>query len=260
VTRLSVLVTGSAGLIGGILAERISDEFLLSGFDRSPGPIPGACGDLLDEEALVGACRGMDAIVHLAGASRVDSSWAEVLSSNIAGTVALFEAARTTGVRRVVLAPSNHVVGGFEREHAPDLYALDDDRTIGVEEPIRPDSPYGVSKSFAEAVGRFASEECGMTVICLRIGSVLPSDDPWAAAQAEGGDDAQVRERWARYRATWLSHRDCAGLVAAALHAEVSFAVVYGVSANPRRFWDLEPGRRLLGWWPQDTAPADPAT
>jgi NAD+ dependent glucose-6-phosphate dehydrogenase len=258
VTRLSVLVTGSAGLIGGILAEHLSDEFALSGFDRSPGPIPGVCGDLLDEEALVGACRGMDAVVHLAGASQVDSSWADVLSSNIAGTVSLFEAARTTGVRRVVLASSNHVVGGFEREHAPDLYALDDARTIGVDEPVRPDSPYGVSKSFVEAIGRFASEEYGMAVVCLRIGSVLRADDPWEAAQAEGGADVQIGERWARYRATWLSHRDCAGLVAAAVRADVSFAVAYGVSANARRFWDLEPGRRSLGWWPQDAAPLDP--
>ncbi len=58
-------------------------------------------------------------------------------------------------------------------------------------------------------------------------------------------------------RAVWLSKRDCAELIAACLDSEdVTWAVVYGVSANPGRFWDLEHARELLGWEPQDAAPA----
>jgi nucleoside-diphosphate-sugar epimerase len=257
VTKHVVLVTGSSGLIGGVLAERLSPDFELRGFDRQPGSIPGVVADLADREQLDTACRDVAAIVHLAGASQVDADWADVLSSNVAGTVNLFEAARANGVRKVVFASSNHVVGGFEREHAPDLYGLEDDRTIGVDEPIRPDSPYGVSKAFGEALARFASEEHGIDVVCLRLGSVVEPDDPWEAARAGGGDDAEIRNRFRRYRATWLSHRDCAELFRAALRAEVGFAIAYGVSANPRRFWDLEPGLRTLGWWPADAAPVD---
>jgi NAD+ dependent glucose-6-phosphate dehydrogenase len=57
-------------------------------------------------------------------------------------------------------------------------------------------------------------------------------------------------------RSVWLSRRDCASLIGRCLEVEdVRWALVYGVSANPRRFWDLEHARELLGWEPQDAAP-----
>ncbi|HEY7031571.1 MAG TPA: hypothetical protein VH482_09605 [Thermomicrobiales bacterium] len=57
-------------------------------------------------------------------------------------------------------------------------------------------------------------------------------------------------------RATWLSRRDGADLIAACLDAEdVGWAVVYGISDNPRQFWDLTHGKEVLGWWPMDRAP-----
>jgi hypothetical protein len=57
-------------------------------------------------------------------------------------------------------------------------------------------------------------------------------------------------------RAVWMSRRDCAELVAACLEAEhVPWGVFYGVSNNPRRFWDIEHARELLGWEPRDAAP-----
>jgi hypothetical protein len=57
-------------------------------------------------------------------------------------------------------------------------------------------------------------------------------------------------------RATWLSRRDCAQLIARALDAtHLRWAVVYGVSNNPRRFWDISHARQVLGYEPQDVAP-----
>jgi uronate dehydrogenase len=58
-------------------------------------------------------------------------------------------------------------------------------------------------------------------------------------------------------RAAWLSRRDCAELIAACLEAkDVPWAVVYGISNNPRQFWDLSHARKVLGWVPKDRAPA----
>jgi nucleoside-diphosphate-sugar epimerase len=251
----TVLVTGSAGLIGGILARRLGDRYVLRGFDRRPGPLLGPVGDLADPVALATACRGVDAIVHLAGESRVDAPWAAVLSNNIAGTAALFEAARLEGVDRVVFASSNHVVGQLEVEGAPGIYDGSGGRIIGADEPFHPDSLYGVSKAFGETLGRYYSNRHGLRVVCLRLGSVLRDDDPWLEAQRLGGDTTPNHRR---FRATWLSHRDCAELVVAALEADVRFAVAYGVSANRRHFWDLGPAERLLGFRPLDAAPDNP--
>ena len=117
--------------------------------------------------------------MHLAGASRVDASWPEVIALNIAGTIAVFEAAREKGVGRVVFASSNHVTGGFECEHAPGLYSLEDARVLADNEGIRPDSPYGRSKAFGEAL--LVGSRSNVTEYALSaygFGSALDPDDP----------------------------------------------------------------------------------
>ena len=173
-----VLVTGSAGIVGGVLADRLADRYVLRGFDRRASPLPGPIGDLADPAALGAACRGVEAIVHLAGDPRVDAPWATILQENIVGTAALFEAARREGVDRVVFASSNHVVGQLEVEGAPAIHGGAAGRIIGADEPFRADSLYGVSKAFGETLGRYYSDRHGMRVVCLRIGSVVRDDDP----------------------------------------------------------------------------------
>ena len=179
------------------------------------------------------------------------------MSSNIIGTYNVFEAARLARVDRVVFASSNHVVGMFEVASGPSLYRLDDPRMIDHRDEIRPDSIYGTSKVFGEALGRYYAERYDMSVVCLRIGSVLPDDDPDgpSVAEASGWLGLSVADRYRRLRATWLSQRDCGRLVASALDAEVGWAVVFGTSANPRRIWDLEHAREAIGYEPQDSAP-----
>jgi nucleoside-diphosphate-sugar epimerase len=55
---------------------------------------------------------------------------------------------------------------------------LTDPRMIDHREEVRPDSLNGTSKGFGEALGRYYAEQYEMSVVCLRIGSVLPDDDP----------------------------------------------------------------------------------
>ena len=62
------------------------------------------------------------------------------------------------------------------------------------------------------------------------------------------------RPETTRALSTWLSHDDCVRMVDAALTAPApGFAILYGISANTRAWWDLEPGRRL-GYEPADDA------
>ncbi len=155
----------------------------------------------------------------------------------------------------MVFASSNHVVGMYELDGAPGLYDPDADRSYDHTAEIRPDSLYGVSKAYGEALGRMYMERHGLRVFCLRIGAVRANDDP-TAPTANPLIDLDSEGRRNRLRAVWLSKRDCAELVARCLDVEdVSWAVVYGVSGNPRRFWDLSHARELLGWEPQDSAP-----
>ena len=168
-------------------------------------------------------------MVHLAANASLDTSWEEARELNMTGTYNAFEAARQCGVRKVVFASTNHVTGFHELEGRP----------AGPDSPIRPDSLYGVSKAFGEALGRYYSDAFNLSVFCLRIGSFLPSP----VGQPE------------RVRGTWCSPRDLAQLVRLALlNDTVRFGIFYGVSNNDQRPWDLANAQTLLGYAPQDNA------
>jgi nucleoside-diphosphate-sugar epimerase len=205
--------------------------------------VPSHVADIADLAAIRPAFDGVDAVVHLAAVADTDAPWDEVLTSNIIGMRNVFEAARQAGVAQVVFASSNHVVGMYEADGAPAIYRAQPDKPlIDERSEARPDSLYGVSKGFGELIGRYYMERHGLRVICLRIGWVWQRDEtPTNHAQAE---------------AIWLSQRDCAQLVCRALDAEdVRWAVVYGISNNPRAFWDISGARRVLGYEPQDSPP-----
>lgn len=256
--RQIVLVTGAAGVIGRVLLERLADRYDLRPLTRQKVEFDSFIGDISDLASIQPAFEGIDAVVHMAGSSPVDSSWDAVLQSNIIGAYNVFEAARRAGVKTVIFASTNHTIGGYEMDGAPELYRLDDERVYDHTVELRPDSLYGASKVFGEALGRFYHDTYGMRVFNLRIGTLRADDDPRSDAVAQGSDwlDIEPADKYARLRATWLSQRDGAELIASCLEAhDVDWAVVYGISNNPRQFWDLSHARALIGFNPQDSAP-----
>ncbi|MDP9366076.1 MAG: NAD(P)-dependent oxidoreductase [Chloroflexota bacterium] len=258
--RKRVLVTGAEGVIGTAVREHLSDRYELVALTREPAPFPSHAADIADLAAIEPAFAGVDAVVHLAASPAVETPWEEILPNNLVGTYNVFEAARRAGVGRVVFASSNHAIGMYELDGAPGLYELDDPRVYDHTVEVRPDSLYGVSKVYGEALGRFYMERYGMAVVCLRIGAARAGDDPTApevlASSPSLLDLPTAEARRKRMRAVWLSRRDCAQLIAKALDAEsVRWAVVYGISDNPRQFWDLSHARETLGYAPEDGAP-----
>jgi uronate dehydrogenase len=222
-----VLITGAAGRIGTYLRERLSSadwELRLLDREAFDDDRDVVIADIRDPAALEAAMRGVDAVVHLAGIS-TEAPLADILAMNVEGTWRVFDAARRAGVARVVYGGRNHAIGFTPRCEL-----------LRTDVELRPDTNYGVSKAFGETVGRFYADRYGMRVACLRIGSC---------------DD---RPRSPRMLATWLSPDDAARLVESCLSsANLQYAVVYGISANTRAWWDLEPGR-ALGYEPEDDA------
>jgi uronate dehydrogenase len=155
------------------------------------------------------AVEGAEGIIHLGGYS-VEGPWETILHSNIVGCYNLFEAARRQGVKRVVFASSNHAVGFYARN-----------QRIGVDVTLRPDTRYGVSKAFGEALGALYADKYGLGVLCLRIGNV--ADEP-------------VDQR---RLSIWLKPEDLAQLVRIGLeHPDLRFEIFYGASFNERAWWD----------------------
>lgn len=254
-----VLVTGSAGVIGQAFIRYCGERYEISGLDlKGGGGVPATVANIADLDAILPAFQNIDAVVHLAATISVDSPWEAVRDANLIGTYNVVEAARRSGVKAVVFASSNHAVGGYEVDGAPSIYDLDDPRVYDDAVAIRPDSLYGVSKAYGEALGRFYADAFGLRVYCLRIGTVRADDNPRDPSVAKGSFwlDLTLEQKFERMRATWLSQHDAAELIAACIEAkQTKFAIVYGISDNPRKFWDISNAKALLGWSPKDAAP-----
>lgn len=229
---MRVLVTGAAGSLGRVVTVGLADRgHDVVGLDLVPAPEgttstwhEADCTDA-DAVAAVFAEERLDAVVHLAGVPE-EASLPEELTSHVITTAALLDAMVTHRVQRLVYASSNHAVGRTPRA-AGELteHALP-----------RPDTYYGVGKVAAEALLRLFVDRHGIDAVACRIGSFL--EEPTTL----------------RALSTWLSHDDGVRMVEAALTAPApGFAVLYGISANTRAWWDLEPGRRL-GYEPLDDA------
>ncbi|MGA3216134.1 MAG: NAD(P)-dependent oxidoreductase [Acidimicrobiales bacterium] len=229
----TVVITGAAGKLGTYLRSSLGDiatSARLVDIVRPAVPGPGEPvevyqGSVTDAALLEHVCKGADAVVHLGGFAG-DASWPDLSEVNIDGTLEVLEAARRNGVARVVVASSNHAVGFHIRGAEP----LADDVAP------RPDSLYGVSKAAGEALCQFYSVKFSMNIVCLRIGSCF--------------DLPESR----RMLSTWLSPGDFVRLVRASLETSPpGFRLVWGVSANTRRWWSTA-GGEAIGFHPQDNA------
>lgn len=258
---MKVVLTGAAGVIGQAVREHLGAKYEFVSITRRPAEFSDVVADIRNLDAIRPAFDGADAVVHLAASIDVTSPWDAVLNDNLIGTYNVYEAARQAGLKCIVFASSNHTIGGYEIDGAPRIYELDDARVYDQNAEIRPDSLYGVSKVYGEALGRYFHETYGMRVYNLRIGSVRADDDPVSEGvkQSSGWLDLTDAQKYERLRSTWLSQRDCAELISCCLEATtVPLATVYGISNNPRQFWDLEHARRVLGYAPKDGAPEHP--
>lgn len=225
-----LLLTGAAGNLGRQLRSALADwadVVRVSDIAKLGEPAPHeetVVTDLADRQAVMHLVEGVDAIVHLGGIS-IDAPFDDLLGANILGTYNVYEAARRHGVRRVVFASSNHAIGFH-----PVTEVLDTDA------PQRPDSLYGVTKCFGEALSRYYYDRFGIETVCLRIGSSF--EEP----------------KNPRMLVTYLSYRDFIELVRCSLFTNVvGHAVVYGASDNPVKWWDNSKAG-FLGFNPQDSS------
>ena len=222
-----VVLTGATGRIGTALRERLPQlGWELRCLDVAPAHGVMA-GDVTDPDLLDLVVAGAAAVIHLAG-QPTEAPWPVIRDANLEGTFQVFEAARRHGVPRVVYASSNHAVGFTP---VPTVEA-----PLPADVASRPDTLYGVSKVFGEALGRYYVDRYGLRVACLRIGTFAPAPPDLRALS------------------TWLSPENCTRLVDACLRSEaLTYSLVWVISANTRRVWSLDAGH-ALGYFPLDDA------
>ena len=224
-----VLLTGAAGNLGRELRQRLAGRFPVLRLSDIADMAPAGPGeevvrcDLSDANAVAELCRDVDVILHFGGRS-TEAGWETVLPANIIGAINLWEGARQAGVKRIVFASSNHVIGLHRRSERIDHRAM-----------AAPDCRYGLSKAFGEDLAALYAYKHGVSALCIRIGS----------SYAEPAD--------ARQLATWMSFGDLVRMIEVGLTADYVYEIVYGVSDNSRSFWDNSNAERL-GYRPADSA------
>jgi len=226
----TLLITGAAGDVGTHMRRELAGRYRLVLSDKRPlKPARGEKFIRADISRMADALkitRGVDAILHLGGYS-VEGPWEGILNANIIGCYNVFEAARRNGVKRILFPTSNHATGFYRRDEVIDHRVYP-----------KPDSRYGVSKVFGEALGSLYADKYGMEVFNMRIGNVneKPIDK--------------------RRLAILFTPRDMAQLVQIGIERPgIRFEIVYGVSGNKRSWYDNANAARL-GYRPQDDSEA----
>ena len=230
---MRVLITGAAGSVGSTLVAGLKERYDLRGLDLAE--VPGldsedaVVGDLSDFDVVLEATRDTEAVIHLGGNPGGSATWEQILPNNIVGTYNIFEASRRNGVRRVAFASRAGLLGAYPKslKRTVDLVPL-------------PQNYYTISKAFGEEIGYMYATRFDMEVVSVRIGNFNRNRDlPEHPHHLSHGDCVRVFER-------------------AIIHPGVRYEVVFGVSDSNWPMYDLDHGRRVLGYEPRDRAEVPP--
>ncbi|MEX0763270.1 MAG: NAD(P)-dependent oxidoreductase [Dehalococcoidia bacterium] len=245
-----VLVTGLSGVVGSAMRQQLEERYDLSSLSRYGAKgLPddrNFKGNISDLDSILPAFEGQDTIVHLAADRSARAEWESALPNNLIGTYNVFEAARQTGVKRVVFGSSQHATGGFYRDPPYSHIMKGEYEKVKRPYPLldetvrtRPSGYYGVSKAYGEALGSYYNDYHGLSSIHLRIGFTISTDDPTFSGGA---------------MALWLSHRDTAQIHIRAIDAPDSlhYGVYYATSDNYWKVWSIDRAKNELGYQPED--------
>ena len=263
-----VVLTGAAGYVAQRMFAELSERWELVAVDVSPTtrdgrPVPGiVVADLTERnrDRYRHLFRGADAVIHCGyvRAPGLDATtwqnnsdakfWAE--HENVALAYNVYRTALEEGVRRVVVASSNHAADYYER-----LVWADKLDMVTPEMPPRSDNWYGWAKAAYELLGFvFATGKVdgrALEIVQWRIGG--PRDD-----DVDGVAPGDVKTMH-RALGAYLSRRDQVQQAIRMVEAEsiadehgVPFLIVYGISGNTHRFWSLASAREKIGYAPED--------
>lgn len=234
-----VLMLGATGRVGPGLVEEYfknyaNDYELIIGIHKVSGEDYGLKTrnfDLTSIEKLKEAFRDIDVVVHLAANSNEKADFSEILEPNIVGTYNVFQAAKESGVKRIVFASSVHAIRGYPLG-----------KKVRHDDIPKPTDFYGASKVFGENLCYIYSEKHNMSCLAIRIGAYISDDRKETVCL--------IRENYDYV----ISQRDITQLLHKCITApeNVRYGILAGISNNKRKYMDLKFTKNLVGYKPKD--------
>ncbi len=260
-TNKRVLVTGACGKIGRIICSQLEEAYEVFGLDIRPDPnmlsVDGLDLVKADLPELRSRFRGMDTVIHCAHIhifrQRPCSQEAlfDIELNNIRMCFKIYESCAQEGVRRVIVASSNHAADFYEKA------LLSGKRPpLSPEELPRTTNLYGWAKEAIEQLGFvFAlgnKDHQPLSNIQIRIGNPL--------LKGFSPETPENEKKRRREKAVYISERDLGQLCAKCIEAKdirdengVPFQIFYGISNNTEAIWRIDNASRVVGYQPVDT-------
>ena len=232
-----ILITGSNGFIGRTISPYLAQcGYTLRSYDR----VKSECiedsfeGDLTDLKSLQKAVNNVDCIIHLAACSEDADFISKLVPSNVIGVFNVFEAARISGVKRLMFASSCQ---------SADLVGKKDHISINDRFPT---DHYGLTKLWAEDMAQMYSMRFGIAVLVIRLGWVVRSLIEFEHMKSLPGG-----------KELFLSHNDLREFFRCCLYSPPTpFSIFYAFSKQKEpEIFDMEPSRKLLNYEPSDSFP-----
>ncbi|WP_137288712.1 NAD-dependent epimerase/dehydratase family protein [Natronorubrum halophilum] len=244
-----IAITGASGRVGREAIEAFPDANLTLFSHSETEDLDTQPIDITDRDEFVDVLEGQDVLIHLAANPGPRAEWDEVSGPNVEGLYNAYAAAAENDLERVVFSSSNHAVN-MSNTVSP----IRPETTVGKPDVVRPDDGmdpdtyYGVTKVFGEAMGHYYAKRHGMDVVNLRIGWLLSPDELRREVEERGAPG----ERFAR--GMWLSPADCRRVIRAAATTSLDEnpTTVHGISNNSERFLSLSETMLELAYRPRD--------
>ena len=205
-----IVLTGASGRLGSYLREplsKISKKLVSTDKDDIGKTLKNEVFKKIKLEnfnQVDKILKKTDVIVHF-GAYSNEGPFQEILEANILGAYNIWKSAKKHEIKRIIFASSIHSVG---------MYQVD--QNINHKVMHKPDTFYGLSKSFGENLAQMYWDKCGIECLCIRILSC-----------------AKVTSK--RSLSTWLSYDDLIRIVIQSIKIKkLGFEIIYGVSKNKR--------------------------
>ncbi|MFP3812510.1 NAD-dependent epimerase/dehydratase family protein [Bacillus sp. SIMBA_005] len=233
-----ITIIGGCGVIGRILTKELSSEYEIIIIDQTGCEKGVILADATNEQGLYKAiARDTDVIIHLLNMEMtydvMNREEFEKMSDIFwRSSYSMFRSAARLGIRKVIFASSNHVTDRYEKDGRSLL-----GRHITTDDVPATQNVYGILKFASEQLGRLFHDQTGMSVINLRIGTVVT-------------DEMEALHEKDRTKRTLLSHEDLAGMIKAAIETAVPFGTYYAVSENEEKPWSMKNTKQELGYIP----------